>query len=36
MFGGGSISVDLEKGNFVLSIDDGWIRFLAASPKVLV
>ncbi|XP_061172560.1 putative ATP-dependent RNA helicase DHX57 [Saccostrea echinata] len=34
LFGGGSISVDLEKGNFVLSIDDGWIRFLADSPKV--
>lgn len=34
LFGGGSISVDLEKGNFVLTIDDGWIRFLADSTKV--
>ena len=36
LFGGGSISVDLEKGNFVLTIDDGWIRFMADSTKVLI
>lgn len=34
LFGGGSIFVDLEKGNFVLIIDDGWIRFLVDLIKV--
>ncbi|KAK3093635.1 hypothetical protein FSP39_018307, partial [Pinctada imbricata] len=34
MFGGGSISVDLDRGSFVLSIDDGWIRFMADGSKV--
>lgn len=34
LFGGGNISVDLKKGNFVLSVDEGWIRFQAASHQV--
>lgn len=34
LFGGGNISVDLEKGNFILSVDDGWIRFIAMSQEV--
>jgi len=32
LFGGGSISIELYQGNFILSVDDGWIKFLAASP----
>ena len=36
LFGGGSISIDLDRGNFVLSVDDGWIRFMAASNEVRV
>jgi ATP-dependent RNA helicase DHX57 len=35
LFGGGGISVDLDRGNFVLSVDDGWIRFIANSHQVL-
>ena len=34
LFGGGSIHVDLSDGQFVLSVDDGWIRFIAASHEV--
>ncbi|XP_060083551.1 putative ATP-dependent RNA helicase DHX57 [Ylistrum balloti] len=34
LFGGGSINVDLEKGNFILSVDDGWIRFMANTHQV--
>ena len=28
------MSVNLEKGVFVISIDDGWIRFSASSHEV--
>ncbi|KAK3581847.1 hypothetical protein CHS0354_009735 [Potamilus streckersoni] len=34
LFAGGNISVDLHKGKFVLSVDDGWIRFMATSHQV--
>ncbi|CAG5133525.1 unnamed protein product, partial [Candidula unifasciata] len=34
LFAGGSISMDLYHGNFILSVDDGWIQFMAASPQV--
>ncbi|XP_069118914.1 putative ATP-dependent RNA helicase DHX57 [Argopecten irradians] len=34
LFGGCSINVDLEKGNFILSVDDGWIRFMANTHQV--
>ncbi|XP_013395575.1 putative ATP-dependent RNA helicase DHX57 [Lingula anatina] len=34
LFGGGYINIDLEKGNFIISLDDGWIRFVAASHEV--
>ncbi|KAL3874748.1 hypothetical protein ACJMK2_037719 [Sinanodonta woodiana] len=34
LFGGGNISLDLHKGNYVLSVDDGWIRFMASSHQV--
>ncbi|XP_019623182.1 PREDICTED: putative ATP-dependent RNA helicase DHX57 isoform X1 [Branchiostoma belcheri] len=34
LFGGGSLRIDLEAGNFVISLDDGWIRFIAASHEV--
>ncbi|XP_074640128.1 putative ATP-dependent RNA helicase DHX57 [Tubulanus polymorphus] len=31
---GGSVSIDLYNSRFILSLDDGWIRFLASSHKV--
>ncbi len=34
LFGGGSLVTDLYKSNFVLSLDDGWIRFMAATKQV--
>ena len=34
LFGGGHITVDLSRGNFILSVDDGWIRFMADSHQV--
>ncbi|KAM4523457.1 putative ATP-dependent RNA helicase DHX57 [Fundulus diaphanus] len=34
LFGGGQVNVDLHKGEFVISLDDGWIRFAAASHQV--
>ncbi|KAM6220257.1 putative ATP-dependent RNA helicase DHX57 [Rhynchocyon petersi] len=34
LFGGGQVNVQLQKGEFVVSLDDGWIRFAAASHQV--
>ncbi|XP_061481562.1 putative ATP-dependent RNA helicase DHX57 [Rhineura floridana] len=34
LFGGGHVNVQLQKGKFVISLDDGWIRFVAASHQV--
>ncbi|XP_049617276.1 putative ATP-dependent RNA helicase DHX57 [Syngnathus scovelli] len=34
LFGGGEINVDMRKGQFVISLDDGWIRFAADSHQV--
>ncbi|XP_072360427.1 putative ATP-dependent RNA helicase DHX57 [Scyliorhinus torazame] len=34
LFGGGQVSVELEMGQFIISLDDGWIRFAAASPQI--
>ncbi|XP_056132133.1 putative ATP-dependent RNA helicase DHX57 [Lampris incognitus] len=34
LFGGGQVNVELHKGQFVISLDDGWIRFAAASHQV--
>ena len=34
LFCGDCLSVNLEKGVFVVSIDDGWIRFSAPSHEV--
>ena len=34
LFCGDNLSVNLEKGVFVISIDDRWIRFSASSLKV--
>ena len=34
LFCGDSLSLNLEKGVFVISIDDGWIRFSASSHQV--
>ncbi|RUS71410.1 hypothetical protein EGW08_020831 [Elysia chlorotica] len=34
LFGGGSMSLDLYQGNFILSVDDGWISFKASSTQV--
>ncbi|CAL1548512.1 unnamed protein product [Lymnaea stagnalis] len=34
LFGGGGISIELYQGNFILSVDDGWIQFLASSTQV--
>ena len=31
---GGAISIDLDRGEFMLSVDDGWIRFMATSHMV--
>ncbi|KAJ8248547.1 hypothetical protein GJAV_G00243170 [Gymnothorax javanicus] len=34
LFGGGQVNVELHKGEFIVSLDDGWIRFAAASHQV--
>ncbi|XP_069463895.1 putative ATP-dependent RNA helicase DHX57 isoform X2 [Ambystoma mexicanum] len=34
LFGGGQVKIELQKGEFVISLDDGWIRFAAASHQV--
>ncbi|XP_068681408.1 putative ATP-dependent RNA helicase DHX57 isoform X2 [Montipora foliosa] len=34
LFCGDSLSLNLEKGVFVISIDDGWIRFSASSRQI--
>ena len=34
LFCGDCLSVNLEKGVFVVSIDDGWIRFSTSSHEV--
>ncbi|XP_048392078.2 putative ATP-dependent RNA helicase DHX57 [Stegostoma tigrinum] len=34
LFGGGQVSVELERGQFIICLDDGWIRFAAASPQI--
>lgn len=34
LFGGGRVNVQLQKGVFVISLDDGWIHFGAASQQV--
>ncbi|XP_028917678.1 putative ATP-dependent RNA helicase DHX57 isoform X2 [Ornithorhynchus anatinus] len=34
LFGGGQVNVQLQRGEFVVSLDDGWIRFAAASHQL--
>ncbi|KAL8572372.1 hypothetical protein ACOMHN_023141 [Nucella lapillus] len=34
LFAGGHISIDLNRGNIVVSIEDGWIRCRASSSQV--
>ncbi|NWH68356.1 DEXH1 helicase, partial [Geococcyx californianus] len=34
LLGGGQVHMQLQKGQFVISLDDGWIRFVAASHQV--
>ena len=34
LFGGGQVNVQLQRGEFIVSLDDGWIRFAAASHQV--
>lgn len=34
LFGGGQVNLELYKGEFIISLDDGWIRFAAASHQV--
>ncbi|KAF6732859.1 putative ATP-dependent RNA helicase DHX57 [Oryzias melastigma] len=34
LLGGGQIDVELQRGQFVISLDDGWIQFAAASHQV--
>ncbi|KAM4771333.1 putative ATP-dependent RNA helicase DHX57 [Rhinophrynus dorsalis] len=34
LFGGGQVKVELRRGEFLISLDDGWIRFAAASHQV--
>lgn len=35
LFGGGQVHVQLQRGEFIISLDDGWIRFAAASHQVM-
>ncbi|KFP26249.1 Putative ATP-dependent RNA helicase DHX57, partial [Colius striatus] len=34
LLGGGQVHTQLQNGNFLISLDDGWIRFVAASHQV--
>ncbi|XP_063774082.1 putative ATP-dependent RNA helicase DHX57 isoform X2 [Pseudophryne corroboree] len=34
LFGGGQVNVELRKGEFLISLDEGWIRFVAASHQI--
>ncbi|XP_071596127.1 putative ATP-dependent RNA helicase DHX57 isoform X1 [Heliangelus exortis] len=34
LLGGGQVHIQLQKGKFVISLDDGWIQFVAASHQV--
>lgn len=34
LFGGGQVNVELQRGEFIISLDDGWIKFAAASHEV--
>ncbi|XP_051946382.1 putative ATP-dependent RNA helicase DHX57 [Xyrauchen texanus] len=34
LFGGGQVSVELQRGEFIISLDDGWIKFAATSHEV--
>ncbi|XP_044041528.1 putative ATP-dependent RNA helicase DHX57 isoform X2 [Siniperca chuatsi] len=34
LLGGGQVNMELQKEGFVISLDDGWIRFAAASHQV--
>lgn len=34
LFGGGHVSVELQRGQFIISLDDGWVKFAAASREV--
>ncbi|XP_056281028.1 putative ATP-dependent RNA helicase DHX57 [Pseudoliparis swirei] len=34
LFGGGQVNMELHKGEFIISLDDGWIRFAADSHQV--
>lgn len=34
LLGGGQVHMQLLRGDFVISLDDGWIRFVAASHQV--
>ncbi|XP_060781858.1 putative ATP-dependent RNA helicase DHX57 isoform X2 [Neoarius graeffei] len=34
LFGGGQVNVELQHGEFIISLDDGWVRFTAASHEV--
>lgn len=36
LLGGGQVHMQLQKGEFVISLDDGWIRFVAASHQVMI
>ncbi|XP_029450233.1 putative ATP-dependent RNA helicase DHX57 isoform X3 [Rhinatrema bivittatum] len=35
LFSGGQVNIELNKGKFVVSLDSGWIRFVAASHQKL-
>uniref|UniRef100_A0A2D4H921 RNA helicase n=2 Tax=Micrurus lemniscatus lemniscatus TaxID=129467 RepID=A0A2D4H921_MICLE len=34
LFGGGRVNMQLQNGAYVVSLDDGWINFVAASRQV--
>lgn len=34
LLGGGRVNMQLQNGAYVVSLDDGWINFVAASRQV--
>ncbi len=34
LFGGSGVTVELQRGQFVLSLEDGWIKFVAAEHRM--
>lgn len=34
LFGGTGVELELQRGNFVLNLEDGWIKFVTANHKI--